>query len=609
MENKETKNLKFLVTAIIAIVSVIVVGTFAWLTYRSNNTAMVLTIGEMDGLSVTLKPYQVTASLTPTNDYTTQDYVNVTAQNKKTTAESFKLYYSIESIDPNLVSTGFKYTIVKSTDNWSSQTAVKTGNFSTASNGQYMEIYTESVPGNNTTYKYKVYLWIDSSNGNQSLMQGKIFKGELRAEIPACHEPTSSPSLDSGMIPVTISDTGVVTSVSAGDSNWYNYCEKKWANAVLVKENGVKTRSANKVAGTTINPNDILAYFVWVPRYSYKVWQYSGIASTPQEREIDIKFVNTNIKELATGNGQWYTHPAFTFGNEELTGIWVGKFETSTDTTDTCYATPSTTNCVYSNVSPRIVPAVDALRLQDISNEFQTALKFAGGSMTNNVISFAGSTTYGLTTITDSHMMKNSEWGAVAYLSHSKYGINANIRKNNYKNSNRTSTGCGANSANANTTTTVTTCAIPYGTPSNETYTYPQSTTGNISGIFDMSGGNWEYVMAVYEDAVSSSGFASTWLTTTGNSKYYNLYDSSVFTGNSTACFTACTLASCGGQALNETYLWYTSSDYFADDDESWVDRGGRTDSDSATAFYASSDDGDGYSQSSFRSVLVNLGN
>ena len=29
---------------------------------------------------------------------------------------------------------------------------------------------------------------------------------------------------------------------------------------------------------------------------------------------------------------------------------------------------------------------------------------------------------YGLSATTDTHMIKNMEWGAVAYLSHSKYG-------------------------------------------------------------------------------------------------------------------------------------------------------------------------------------------
>ena len=32
----------------------------------------------------------------------------------------------------------------------------------------------------------------------------------------------------------------------------------------------------------------------------------------------------------------------------------------------------------------------------------------------------------------NSHMMKNTEWGSVAYLSHSIYGINREIERNDY---------------------------------------------------------------------------------------------------------------------------------------------------------------------------------
>lgn len=168
---------------VFSLIAVVITGTFAWLTWRTQNTAMILTIGELDGMSVTLKPYQINASLTPTNDYTTQEYVNVTVENKRTMAGDFTLYYSINNIDTALIDDGFKYTIVKSTNNWSSQTVVKTGNFVSARTNQNMEIYTETVPGNNTTYKYRVYLWIDSSDGNQASMQGKTFNGELRASI------------------------------------------------------------------------------------------------------------------------------------------------------------------------------------------------------------------------------------------------------------------------------------------------------------------------------------------------------------------------------------------------------------------------------------------
>ena len=111
--NQDIKKIstKSIIMLILAIIAVITVGTFAWLTYRSNDTAMVLTIGEIDGMTVTLKPYQINTSLVPTNDYSTQEYVNVSANNKKTEGEKFRLYYQVDSIDSALINNSFKFII------------------------------------------------------------------------------------------------------------------------------------------------------------------------------------------------------------------------------------------------------------------------------------------------------------------------------------------------------------------------------------------------------------------------------------------------------------------------------------------------------------------
>lgn len=161
---------------------IIVVGTYAWLSYRSNDTAMVLTIGEINNVQVTLSPYQIKASLLPQVTYTSDNYVTVTAVNNSTSPRKINLYYKINSIDNELISSNFKYTIERSTDG-TTYTQYQTGNFSSASNGAEITILEESVPGNSTTYQYKVYLWLDGTNSGQSYMQGKSFNGELRAAI------------------------------------------------------------------------------------------------------------------------------------------------------------------------------------------------------------------------------------------------------------------------------------------------------------------------------------------------------------------------------------------------------------------------------------------
>ncbi|MFA7157207.1 MAG: hypothetical protein WC123_05905, partial [Bacilli bacterium] len=95
----------------------------------------------------------------------------------------------------------------------------------------------------------------------------------------------------------------------------------------------------------------------------------------------------------------------------------------------------------------------------------------------------------------NSHLMRNSEWGAVAYLAQSKYGRNGvevgmNLSSGYY-------TG-GVSGATAHTNV-------------------GQSTTGNCYGVFDMNGGAWEYVAAGLGTIVSST-FQSE------NAKYYEEY-------------------------------------------------------------------------------------
>ena len=129
---------------------------------------------------------------------------------------------------------------------------------------------------------------------------------------------------------------------------------------------------------------------------------------------------------------------------------------------------------------------------------------------------------YGLTKSADSHLMKNSEWGAVAYLSQSKYGLNGtDITVNNINlNSGGTArtntvgksgvdsiyavTGC--TTASANDGESVQTMASINGTTGNTAnngvYTWNQlngcmaSCTGTMYGIYDLSGGTWERIAA-----------------------------------------------------------------------------------------------------------------
>ena len=335
-------------------------------------------------------------------------------------------------------------------------------------------------------------------------------------------------------------------------------------------------------------------------RIEYSLEYLSNNNAYYEERTIDIKFAtSTTEKETGDAVNTYRTHPAFTFGDTELKGIWVGKFETTGNEN-----------------KPTILPNTEPLTIQNVSTQFQTSLKFSGGTLSNGIVTF-GSNIYGLTNNTDSHMMKNSEWGAVAYLSHSQYGINDEIRKNNqiHEDENEyvyygTTTGCGALIENGEKTYN---CEIEYGKSSS----YPQSTTGNISGVFDMSGGTDEYVMGVLADSNGeprsgneidvNSGFNGLLSDDTPyeagidfpDYKYYDLYTSEE------EAF-ACNGGKCYGHALHETGNWYSDSAFFVRSNKPWFSRGGTYgSSDNAGIFYSGVVNGGEFLNVSFRSVAI----
>src|SRR5574344_1107733 len=333
----------------------------------------------------------------------------------------------------------------------------------------------------------------------------------------------ADPVLGSDMLPVTIANDGVVTYADTS-SEWYNYTNKTWANAVKLIASPSKTYKT----GDTISEADIETYLVWIPRYKYELWNVgvTDVTSSQVPKTIPITFESKDTtKSTGSTDGTYLTHPAFTFGSSELNGIWVSKFEVT-----------GSTSAITSK------PNVNSLRSTSVGN-FWNALKSYDISDT-------------------SHMMKNTEWGAVAYLSASVYGKNSEVYINNASNN---ITGCGGTTASETKTTT---CTNAYASVTS----YPQSTTGNISGIFDMSGGAWEYMAAYRSGTVGSSGLTVD--TINANSNYFDIYSSA----SSETSYQYRILGDATGEMgpiVNYISSWYGNRAYFVNSSNSWFGRGG----------------------------------
>jgi hypothetical protein len=432
----------------------------------------------------------------------------------------------------------------------------------------------------NETKKYKIWMYIPSTIGNEA--QGKTFTGKVsvanyagESTIYADATGANQPVLYQGLIPVKYDASGN-TVVADTTSEWYNYANHNWANAVLVNcsDTTIKNKYFNadmtlneSAVGTTISDADILQYYVWIPRYKYLLWNAENGSSN--EQAISITFERTtDTKSTGSTNGTWLTHPAFTFGTTELPGIWVGKFENSGTTT-----------------SLKILPDVTSLKNITVGDMFNATR--------NQELTYASN--YGISSSEiDTHMMKNMEWGATAYLSSSIYG--------RYTDSSTCiSSGCEVViNNNSGYTTGCSSSGCGWSTNG-----VSASTTGNQYGIYDMNGGAWEYVMGNMVDSSgnyypSSSGLSKP------DTKYYDsyAYSASTYTDHARGQL---------GDATKETLKtfgsdvggWYSDYAALPNGAYSWFVRGGYYSSGAnAGAFYFSRNTGGAYVNNGFRSVL-----
>ncbi len=394
--------------------------------------------------------------------------------------------------------------------------------------------------------------------------------------------------LDDNMIKV-VYDEAKSSWVKADNANWYDYDLGRWANAVTVSS-ATRSNYMSAPVGSTIAMTDIETMWVWIPRYSYTIGSEDGtnyygkqgsyLTTAPTQAlpgEIDVKFISKEEKDTGTpqykvseGVSGWRTPDAFTFGSDELSGIWVGKFETSS-------SEPSAENGGgnVTTLDSIIKPNVTSWRGIQVANIGEVGRKV---SATGN--------RYGFSSNLDSHAMKNDEWGAVSYLSQSKYGKLGNrdftgTNKEIYPNKSREYiTGCSYGTIDDINTTG---CQYTYDIKESGT---GASMTGTIYGIYDMSGGAWEYVMGDY----APNGNKYSGNTTAYNSGYTGLLaDDSIFTGKNwledkyynfyttNNLLTACSGNSCLSHASAEVENWYNDAMlfYLLSKERPWMLRGG----------------------------------
>ncbi len=337
----------------------------------------------------------------------------------------------------------------------------------------------------------------------------------------------NAPELKTGMVPVKYNGSNWVVTTE-DDPEWYDYTaeKKQWANVML--QDNLKYNQDTKVVETEGS------MFVWIPRFAYKITNLptytdkvvtSPYTSTVTESAgtIDVVFLQGNTdyygsKKAIRANKateEYVVHPSFTNDvnlggwDRELTGYWVAKFEAAysgeagnpnsaedstvhyTSTNGRNGATSTNENILNNYYGEKQI-ADSALTGAGAKGKAIKYPTFTGNRPSFNYISIGDSYSlclnlnadgnpYGINNSSDPHLMKNSEWGAVAYLGQSQYGKGSEIAINDNQSTDDTS-------QNTQRTVWASTGGGNYKTNT------AQSSTDNIYGIYDLSGGVWDRV-------------------------------------------------------------------------------------------------------------------
>ena len=269
------------------------------------------------------------------------------------------------------------------------------------------------------------------------------------------------------------SGTYTMQETTAEDPEWYDYSTtaKKWANAIT--EDG--------------------SMWVWVPRYAYQIAD-NYHTNSEIGGSINIEFLKGTTNEGATGKTiveynssttsnftkfpeGYVIHPGFEYSST-APGIWVAKFEASQSDAGANAADYQNSTGGTSGVI-KIQAGVNSWRNITIDTMYTKCLNYDTETLQNANL--------------NSHLMKNTEWGAVAYLAQSSYGKNAEVWINPNQNYLTGQAGSGPSVGSTTSTSAYNSGNGPQA-----------SSTGTVYGVYDMSGGAYEYTAAYVNNGNSN---------------------------------------------------------------------------------------------------------
>ena len=352
-ENKMSKGKEIL--AILLLTLVIGTGTLAWIVWSSkDNTKMNVTIGDLADVSFKTGNDINISNLSPSFNYDDGALTEFSIRKKKglTTELNTSIYLDITSISDELKNDSFKYVLLASIDGNTYEGEISRS-FKNASVGKLSII--EDAPLKFDKIYFKLYIWIDGNNENNTTMQGKSLKGTLNVEVerPPIDAVTLVEGLDKGetgdsgsgvykvehsAIPAGSSATGseipAVTDYRYYGPNPKNYicldmegqstCPDKHLYRIIgsIYEEKENTNRLKVIKATSLTDGTTNG-FSWDYKVNYGSGSYDNIWATPTNGNYSNSLTSGSQLMKLLNSGAWWNGTSGNYYNNSTTATTV----------------------------------------------------------------------------------------------------------------------------------------------------------------------------------------------------------------------------------------------------------------------------------------------
>jgi len=183
---KNYKTYIYIIVIVTALIVTVVGLTYAYFSWNSTSENKDVTVNvTVEGLSendITYTASTNNVELIPVASKDSGRITTISISQSAIASATATFYLTLTTLPSSLINSTLKYEFVSVSGGNETTLTPSNSNFSTNSQGDTITLTTQTL-SQNTTYNYKLYIWIDGTVVNPNVMQNQDYQFDLYVEV------------------------------------------------------------------------------------------------------------------------------------------------------------------------------------------------------------------------------------------------------------------------------------------------------------------------------------------------------------------------------------------------------------------------------------------